>query len=53
MDETPVSYLKPNEYTLGVGPLHFSPQAEFSFDPFQLDSAQTAAQACPRWRATS
>jgi hypothetical protein len=27
---TPVSYLKPNEYTLGVGPLHLLPLAKFS-----------------------
>ena len=27
---TPVSFLKPNEYTLGIGPLHLLPLAHFS-----------------------
>src|SRR5208282_2349346 len=28
---TPVSYLKPDGYTLGIGPLHLLPLAQFSF----------------------
>jgi hypothetical protein len=36
---TPVSYLKPNEYTLGIGPLHLLPLSKFSVAPSQLESA--------------
>jgi hypothetical protein len=30
---TPESYLKPDRYTLGIGPLHLLPLAQFSIAP--------------------